>query len=151
VATATTDAPFPPAAPRKRPIAATLVAIIAVIWSGVLTASVVRELLDWDRGDGVPWPTLIDVGFAALALLVAFGSFTVKRWGWALFMSWATFALTINLLRVFFLHDPRYIALVVGTLTVFLLTPRDVQVAFGVRNPPNIRLGASVRNPIDSS
>jgi hypothetical protein len=58
--------------------------------------------------------------------------------------------LTLNLLRYFFLGGARYVPFVAGTLAVFLLTPPDIQVAFRVRKPPNIRLDANTRNPIDS-
>jgi hypothetical protein len=150
VATVTTDAPAQPAVSRKRPIVATLVGLMAVTWGCVLAASGVADLLDRESGDHIPWGPAVDVAFAVLALLIAIGAFRVTRWGWALFMSWAAVSITINLLRVFFYDDPHYLALAVGTLTVFLLTPLDVQVAFRVRNPPKIRLGEPGRNPVDS-
>jgi hypothetical protein len=35
-------------------------------------------------------------------------------------------------------------------VAVFLLTPLDVQIAFGVRNPPHVRTGNSPGNPVES-
>ena len=64
-------------------------------------------------------------------------------------MSWAVFGLTLQLLRVFFYDDPHYAPLVLGTVAVFLLTPLDTQVAFGVRNPPHVRIDSPSRNSLD--
>jgi len=136
----------PPA--RTRPIAATLVVVMALVWGAVLAANGVIALGDARNGDASTWPAVSDLLFACLAVLVAVGAFRVARWGWVLFMTWAVWALTVNLLRVFVFGDPQYLPLVVATLTVFMLTPLDVQVAFGVRNAPNVRLGSS-RNPLD--
>jgi hypothetical protein len=133
-----------------RPIGVTVVAIMALVYGIVLTISGVLTLLDAHGDNRQLFGAANDLFFAAVALLVAVGAFLGKRWAWVLFMSWAVWGLTFNLLRYFFLGGPRYVPLVVGTLAVFLLTPPDIQVAFRVRKPPNIRLDAPTRNPIDS-
>jgi hypothetical protein len=145
------DGPEPGPAPRAtgRPIAVTIVAAISLAYGIVLAVSGVQTLLgaDADRGELVAGS--VDLFFGAVALLIAVGSFYGRRWAWVMFMTVAVWMLTINLLRHFFFDDPRYLPLAVGTLAVFLLTPLDIQVAFGVRPPPNIRLDARTRNPID--
>ena len=131
-----------------RPIAATLVVVLALVWGIVLAVSGVLELRD-ARNDGASlWPGVFDAGFAVLAFVIAYGAFRVRRWGWILFMTWATWTLAINLLREFYFGDPRYVPLVVGTLTVLLLTPLDVQVAFGVRRQ-KLRLGDAAGNSVE--
>lgn len=133
-----------------RPIAATLVAALAVVWGAVLAVSGALELRDAHGTDASLWAAAFELSLACLALVIAYGAFRVRRWGWVLFMTWAVWVLTVNLLRVFFFDDPRYVPLVVGTLTVLLLTPLDVQVAFRVRKPPTVRLGDAPRDSLGS-
>jgi hypothetical protein len=129
----------------RRPIAVTVVAIIALVYGIALTVSGVLALLDAEGETRDLFSGAVELFFAAVALLVAVGAFRVERWAWVLFMAWAVWGLTLNLLRVFFFDDPRYLPLGLATLAVFLLTPRDTQVAFGVRNPPN----TATRNPLE--
>ncbi len=86
---------------------------------------------------------------AAVVFVVAFGAFRLRRWAWILFMSWAVVALTLQLLRVLFYDDPHYTRLVLGTLAVFLLTPLDTQVAFGVRSPQRVRTDSPSTSSLD--
>lgn len=127
----------------------TLVAVIALAYGIVLAVTGVLVLQDADGDHGELFSGAVSVGLAVVAFLVAFGAFRVRRWGWVLFMSWAVWGLTINLLRVFFFDAPQYVPLALATVVVFMLTPLDVQVAFGVRNPPNVRLDTTSRNPLD--
>lgn len=133
----------------QRSFAVTIVAALALVYGSVLVASGVVTLLGADGDRGELFAGSVDLFFAAAALLIAAGAFFGQRWAWVLFMTVAVWVLTINLLRDFFFEDARYVPLAVGTLAVFLLTPRDVQVAFGVREPPTIRLDAPGRNPLD--
>ena len=86
----------------------------------------------------------------AFAFAIAYGAFRVKRWAWVAFMTWAAVGLATNLLRVFFFPaEPHYESLAISALTVFLLTPLEVQVAFGVRTLRLATLDTTSRNPID--
>jgi hypothetical protein len=138
------------AATAQRPSAATIVAIVALAYAILMTVSGVLTLLGADGDDGELFAGAWDLFFAAATLLAAAGAWRVATWAWVLFMVLAAWALTINLLRDFFYGDARYLPLALGTLVVFLLTPLDVQVAFGVRPPPNVQLDSPTRNPLDS-
>jgi hypothetical protein len=137
------------AAPRQRPVAVTLVAMLALVYGIVLTVDGAIVLFGADGEDGEVFAGVYDVVLAVVAFLIAYGAFRIRRWAWALFMSWAVFGLTLNLLRQFAYDDPRYLPLVLGTLAVFLLTPLDIQVAFGVRSPPHVQLDSASRNPVE--
>jgi hypothetical protein len=126
------------------------VAVLALAYGIALAGSGVHTLINADGERGQVFAGASDLFFAALALLIAVGAYRVSRWAWVLFMSWAVWGLTLNLLRVFFFDDPQYLPLALATLAVFLLTPLDIQVAFRVRHPPNVRLHTRSRNPIDS-
>ena len=133
-----------------RPVAVSIVAALAVLFGTFLTVRGVLTLLgaDGERGELVDGAG--DLGFAALAFVICVGGLRVERWAWVLFMSWAVFGLTLGLLRFFFFDDPVYWRLALGTVAVFLLTPLDVQIAFGVRAPPHVPTRNSTRNPVDS-
>lgn len=131
-------------------MAVTLVALLALVYGIVLTVNGTLTLVGADGDNAEYFSGGSDLVLAAIAFVIAVGAFRVRRWGWVVFMTWAVWGLTLNLLRVFFIDDPRYVPLAVGTLAVFLLTPLDVQVAFGIRNPPNVRLDTTSRNPLDS-
>jgi hypothetical protein len=45
--------------------------------------------------------------------------------------------------------DPEYARMAIYAFVVFALTPRDVQVAFRIRPPPNVDLARTTRNPLD--
>lgn len=133
----------------QRPVAVTLVAVLALAYGIVLMARGVPTLSGADGDRSELFSGIVEIALAVVAFFIAIGAFRVRRWGWVLFMSWAVWGLTINLLRVFFFDDPQYVPLALATVIVFLLTPLDVQVAFGVRNPPNVRLDTLGRNPLD--
>ena len=64
-------------------------------------------------------------------------------------MTWAAVGLTLQILRHFFYDNPSYAAMAISTFMVFALTPFDVQVAFGVRPPANVKRPRPPRNPLD--
>ena len=84
---------------------------------------------------------------AAVGLAIAVGAFLVRPWAWTAFMTWAAIALAVNLLRLaFFSAGPNYPTLAIATVTVFLLTPLDVQIAFGIRTPRVLPLDTPARD-----
>ena len=137
---------------RPRPVIATFIGAIACVWGLVLVplgAAVVAEAEGQSDEAGIGAGVgLLFLG--AFAFAIAYGAFRIKRWAWVAFMTWAAVGLATNLLRVFFFPaEPHYETLAISALTVFLLTPLEVQVAFGVRTARLATLDTSSRNPID--
>ncbi len=79
-----------------------------------------------------------DLALGALAVVIGTGALRLATWAWAAFMTWAVIGLTHELLRHFFYDNANYASLVVDTAVVLLLTPLDIQVAFGVRSRPGL-------------
>jgi hypothetical protein len=129
-----------------RPIAATFIALLAC-GSGVSVAVTgVKLVLDagGDEEDIAAGSSMLVL--ASFYFVIAVGALRVKRWAWVLFMTWAALMLAVNLLRRYFFDaEPSYLVLALSTLTVFLLTPLDVQVAFGVRAAPSAPLDSHDR------
>ena len=121
----------------KRPIAVTLVGLLALaagvyhlVGGGITVA---------DAGDASKLSEgVFDVVFGVLALAIGRGAFRMARWSWAAFMTWAVIGLTHQLLRHFFYSDESYPMMAVNMVVVLALTPLDIQVAFGVRSRPSI-------------
>jgi hypothetical protein len=135
-----------------RPVAATIIGALACVWGVVIAAVGLHVVLTAEDDRDQIVVGALELGFAAVALALAVGAFRVKRWAWVALMSWAAVVLAANLLRAFFFpSDPSYSTLAIATVTVMLLTPVDVQVAFGVRRPHIVRLDAPTRNPIDGA
>ena len=80
-----------------------------------------------------------DLALGVFALAIGGGALRMRRWAWAAFMTWAVVGLTHQLLRHFFYDHPNYLAMAFDTVAVLALTPLDVQIAFGVRPPRNVR------------
>lgn len=137
-----------PAQPAKRPVAVTLVAMLAfavaayyLVYGGVVLAD---ANTDERLGTGI-----VNVGYGVFALLIGIGSLGMRRWAWQAFMTWAVIGLTLQILRHFFYDDANYVGMAINTFAVLALTPRDTQVAFGVRLPENVELAQPTRNPLD--
>ena len=144
-------APAPLSAAGERPTAVTIVAALAVLAGGYLIVDGVLTLLDADRDDtGEIVAGVLPLAQGLLTLVVAAGAVRMRPWAWKLFMTLAVIGLTIQILRHFSFGDPRYGRMALNAFIVFALTPRDVQVAFGIRLPPNADLTRETRNPIDS-
>lgn len=124
-------------APRPVPVS---IFVLLTLAAGVFLA--VRGVLTLVEADGTREDVVdgaVELGSAVLAFTVCLGALRVRRWAWVLFMSWAVVGLTLQLLRTFFFDDPVYWRLAVLTVAVFLLTPLEMQIAFGVRKPPHVR------------
>ena len=124
---------------RKRPVAVTLVGVLAVaagvyhLAGGGITVAHGGDASKLAEG-------ALDLAFGVLALAIGRGAFRMARWSWAAFMTWAVIGLTHQLLRHFFYGDESFPMLAVDTVVVLALTPLDIQVAFGVRSRPSLDL-----------
>jgi hypothetical protein len=130
--------------PGRRPIAVTLVGALAVgaglyhLAGGGTTVAHGGDASRLSEG-------AFDLAFGVLALLIGRGVFRMAPWAWAAFMTWSVVGLTHQLLRHFFYGDTSYPAMAVDALVVLVLTPLDVQIAFGVRRRPTLALDGGVR------
>lgn len=132
---------------RKRPLAVTLVALLAL---GVAAYNAVFGVLDLQSGDEDRLADgVVDLAFALGALVAGVGAFFLRPWAWAAFMTWAVVGLTQQILRAFFIGDPDYADMAINTFAVLALSPLEVQIAFGLRQTENVQLARPTRNPID--
>ena len=88
----------------------------------------------------------LDLALGVLAIAIALAALRMRRWAWVAFMTWALLGLVHQLLRHFFYDDPDYVAMALDVLVVLVLTPLDVQIAFGVRPPRNVALEPASRH-----
>jgi hypothetical protein len=136
-----------PSTSAGRPTAVTIVVALAILAGGYFIVDGALTLSD-------DTDKLVDgglaIGLGVIALVIAFGALRMRAWAWKLFMTVAVVGLTIQILRHFAFGDPRYARMALNAFIVFALTPRDVQVAFGIRPPPNADLTQPTRNPLDS-
>jgi hypothetical protein len=147
---ATTPAAGPVATARPtRPVAASVVMAVAAIAAGFSFWKGATILGD---ADGDRWQLaygVFQLGLGVLALAVGLGALGVRSWAWELFMAWAVIGLASQILRHFFFDDATYVGMALYVVAVFALTPRDVQIAFGIRKPANAELERPTRNPLD--
>jgi hypothetical protein len=140
----------PPPAGARRPAAVSLVVVLAVLAGGFLLVDSVLDARNLDRDDdGAIAYTALQIALGLVALAIAVGALRVKPWAWKLFMTVAVAGLTTQILQYFFFEDPAYARLAIYAFIVFALTPRDMQIAFGIRLPPNVDLDRPTRNPLD--
>src|SRR6476620_6152346 len=134
---ASADSPLPargsPPA-RKRPVAVTFVALLALIVGGYHVAHGVTVLVDGGDSSRLAEGAL-DVVLGVLAIAIGIAALRMRHWAWVAFMTWALVGLVHQLLRYFFYDNPDYLAMALDTAAVLVLTPLDVQIAFGVRPP----------------
>jgi hypothetical protein len=71
----------------------------------------------------------------------------MRRWAWVAFMTWALVGLVHQLLRYFFYDHPDSVAMALDAFAVLVLTPLDVQIAFGVRPSRNVALDSPSTHP----
>ena len=122
-----------------RPVPVSIFALLTLVYAVFLTVLGVLTLVEAEGEREALIEGAVELASAVLAFAVCVGAMRVKRWAWVVFMSWAVFGLTLQLLRVFFFDDPVHWRLALITVAVFLLTPLDMQIAFGVRRPPHAR------------
>lgn len=75
--------------------------------------------------------TVLALGVFAVGF--GYGALKMRSWAWAALMTWAVVGLMNQLLRVFFFDHPDYLAMALDVVAVFVLTPLEIQVAFGIR------------------
>jgi hypothetical protein len=129
-------------------VAVTLVGVLALVVGAYHAGHGLDVLVGGGDASGLAEGSF-DVALGVLAIAIGVGAFRMRRWAWAAFMAWAVVGLTHQLLRHFFYDNPNYLAMALDTVAVLALTPLDVQVAFGVREPRTIVLDRGTRNPSD--
>jgi len=127
-------------------VAVTFVAVLALIVGGYHVAHGVIVLVDGGDSSRLS-EGAFDLLLGALAIAIGFAALRMRRWAWVAFMTWALVGLVHQLLRHFFYDHPDYLAMALDTAAVLVLTPLDVQIAFGVRPPRHVALERTSRNP----
>lgn len=79
---------------------------------------------------------IADLLLGLIALVLVFSLLAMRRWAWVALMLWASFNMTLNLIR-FLYGQPRYILTLLSVVMVFALAQGDVRHAFGIRLGPN--------------
>ena len=131
----------------ERPTAVLIVVVLALVVGCYGIVAGIYSLTQDD--DSRVAEGAVSLALGLLLLVVAVGAWQVRRWAWAAFMTIAVVGLTHQLLREFVFEDPNYVAMAFNTIVVLVLTPLDVQYAFGVRPPRNVDLAQPTRNPLD--
>jgi len=147
VVEATATEPIP-GRPAKRPIAVTFVGVLALLVGAYHAADGINVLVGGGDASSLVGGA-IEVALGVIAIAIAFGAWRMRRWAWAAFMTWAVVSLLNQLLRHFFYTDPSYVVMALDIVAVLVLTPLDVQIAFGVRPSRNVNLNEP--SPVDST
>jgi hypothetical protein len=135
-----------PARPARRPAAVTFVALLGLILGVYHGAHAIVVLVDGGSPSKVA-EAVIDLILGLLAFAIALAALRMRRWAWIAFMAWALVGLVHQLLRHFFYDNPDYVAMALDAFAVLVLTPLDVQIAFGVRPPRNVALEPASTHP----
>jgi hypothetical protein len=136
-------------APRvRRPVAVTFVALLAMVVGAYHVVHGVAVLVEGGssskHAEGIA--DLVQGGFA---IAVGIAALRMRRWSWVAFMTLTLIGLVHQLLRHFFYDNPDYVAMALDAVVVLVLTPRDVQIAFGVRPPRNVVLEPPPRPSVE--
>jgi hypothetical protein len=127
-------------------VAVTFVAVLALIVGGYHVAHGVIVLVDGGDSSKLA-EAAFDVVLGGFAIAIGVAALRMRHWSWVAFMTWALIGLVHQLLRYFFYDNPDYLAMALDTAAVLVLTPLDVQIAFGVRPPRHVALERTSRNP----
>jgi hypothetical protein len=126
----------PPAttAPSPRPRVRWLLIALPVV---LLIVKAIAALADvGPLGDELTWRrSFIDIGLAVISLGAAVGLVAGLRIGWLLALWIVGWDLVLAVAR-WWLGEPNYAVMILAALVAFLLTTRDMQVAYGVRRAP---------------
>jgi hypothetical protein len=137
------------AAPRvRRPVAVTFVALLAMIVGAYHVAHAVAVLVDGGSSSKNA-EAIADLVLGGFSIAVGIAALRMRRWSWVAFMTLTLIGLVHQLLRHFFYDNPDYVAMALDTVVVLVLTPRDVQIAFGVRPPRNVVLEPASRPSVE--
>jgi hypothetical protein len=130
----------------RRPTAVLFVALLGLALGGYHVVHAILVLIDREDSSTVA-EGVLDLALGVLAIAISFAALRMRRWAWVAFMTWALVGLVHQLLRYFFYDHPDSVAMALDAFAVLVLTPLDVQIAFGVRPPRNVALEpASTRN-----
>ena len=145
--------PMPEVAPEpsreaRRPVAVTFVALLAMVVGTYHVAHAVAVLVGGGDSSKLA-EAAADLALGVLAIAIGVAALRMRSWAWVAFMTWALVGLTHQLLRHFFYDNPDYVAMALDTVAVLVLTPLDVQIAFGVRPPRNVVIERAAGNPSD--
>jgi hypothetical protein len=132
--------------PARRPAAVLFVALLGLVVGGYHVAHALAVLIDRGSSSKVAEGAL-DLALGLLAISIALAALRMRRWAWGAFMTWALLGLVHQLLRHFFYDNPDYVAMALDAFAVLVLTPLDVQIAFGVRPPRNVALEPASTHP----
>lgn len=132
--------------PARRPAAVTFVAGLGLVLGGYNVAHAAVVLVDREGSSTIAAGAL-DLALGVLAFAIAIAALRMRRWAWVAFMTWALVGLVHQLLRHFFYDHPDYVAMALDAFAVLVLTPLDVQIAFGVRPSRNVPLESTARHP----
>ena len=131
----------------KRPIAVSLAGLVAVsvaVFHVLHGLNQLREgspaapptaipAWDWSAAASEAWlRSVVEVGLAVLALVVAFNFLLLRRWAWVALVLWVTINLTIDLIAYFY-ADAKFLSMIVTALLAFAVIQADVQIIFGIR------------------
>lgn len=130
----------------RRPVAVTFVALLGLGVGGYHVAHGVQVIVDGERSSKLA-EGVLDLALGLLAIAIAVAALRMRRWAWVAFMAWGLLGLIHQLLRHFFYDNADYLAMALDTLAVLVLTPLDVQIAFGVRTPRNVAPEPAARHP----
>jgi hypothetical protein len=123
----------------RRPLAVTLVAVLALAVGAYEIAHGVRVLVQGGSSSFLA-EGAFDLVLGGLAIAIGVAALRMRRWSWVALMTWALVGLVHQLLRRFFYDNPDYLTMALNTVVVLVLTPLDVQIAFGARPPRNVTL-----------
>jgi hypothetical protein len=121
------------------------VALLGLVVGGYHVVHAIAVLIDRESSSRVAEGAL-DLALGVLAIAIALAALRMRRWAWVAFMTWALVGLVHQLLRHFFYDDPDYVAMALDVVAVLVLTPLDIQIAFGVRPPRNVALKPASRH-----
>ena len=130
----------------RRPVTVTFVSVVALAVGSYHIAHGLHSLV---RGGSSSFLAegVVDLVLSGFAIAIGIAALRMRRWSWVALMSWCLVGLVHQLLRHFFYDDPDYVAMALDTVLVLLLTPLDVQIAFGARPPRNVALES--RYPVE--
>jgi hypothetical protein len=135
-----------PARSARRPTAVLFVALLGLALGGYHVAHAILVLIDREDSSTVA-EGVLDLALGVLAIAISFAALRMRRWAWVAFMTWALVGLVHQLLRYFFYDHPDSVAMALDAFAVLVLTPLDVQIAFGVRPSRSVALEPSPTHP----
>jgi hypothetical protein len=134
--------------PARRPTAVLFVALLGLAIGVYHVGHAIAVIVGRDDSSAIAEGAL-DLALGLLAIAIAVAALRMRRWAWVAFMTWALVSLVHQLLRHFFYDHPDYVAMALDAFAVLVLTPLDVQIAFGVRPPRNVALESASTDTVE--